>query len=229
MDRVGGGLDVLIRRAAAPARSRPAGQRPEAMPSPDPAPLKPADASPPPDEVLDLLYRSGERHDLGAAVRRWRETRPPWRPGCGRPRRRERRLRRPPRRDGPRHERGPHGRPAARLRAGPVPPRLFSPRPGRGAATATPATASAAGRSTRTGSRVGPAAPLGAPDHVPGRRMLAAPRPPVRRHGAHLPWPSRPPAPRDPRPWGAGWSRALCCPDAIADAIIDAETAACSA
>jgi hypothetical protein len=41
------------------------------MPSPDPAPLEPADASPPPDEVLDLLYRSGEPRDLGATVRQW--------------------------------------------------------------------------------------------------------------------------------------------------------------
>ena len=41
------------------------------MPSPDPAPLEPADGSPPPDEVLDLLYRSGEPRDLGATARQW--------------------------------------------------------------------------------------------------------------------------------------------------------------
>jgi hypothetical protein len=41
------------------------------MPSADPAPLEPADGSPPPDEVLDLLYRSGEPHDLGATARHW--------------------------------------------------------------------------------------------------------------------------------------------------------------
>ena len=41
------------------------------MPSPDPAPLEPADGSPPPDEVLDLLYRSGEPRDLGATARHW--------------------------------------------------------------------------------------------------------------------------------------------------------------
>jgi hypothetical protein len=41
------------------------------MPSPDPAPLEPADGSPPPDEVLDLLYRSGEPRDLDATARQW--------------------------------------------------------------------------------------------------------------------------------------------------------------
>jgi hypothetical protein len=41
------------------------------MPSPDPAPLEPADGSPPPDEVLDLLHRSGEPRDLGATARQW--------------------------------------------------------------------------------------------------------------------------------------------------------------
>ena len=41
------------------------------MPSPDPAPLESADGSPPPDEVLDLLYRSGEPGDLGATARQW--------------------------------------------------------------------------------------------------------------------------------------------------------------
>ena len=50
-----------------------AGEQPEAMPSPDPPPLEPADGSPPPDEVLDLLYRSGEPHDLGATVRQWHD------------------------------------------------------------------------------------------------------------------------------------------------------------
>ena len=32
---------------------------------------EPADGSPPPDEVLDLLYRSGEPRDLGATARQW--------------------------------------------------------------------------------------------------------------------------------------------------------------
>ena len=48
MDRVGGGLDVLIRHAPHRPGRGAAGQQPEAMPSPDPAPLEPADASPPP-------------------------------------------------------------------------------------------------------------------------------------------------------------------------------------
>jgi hypothetical protein len=49
------------------------GEQPEAMPSPDPPPLGPADGSPPPDEVLDLLYRSGEPRDFGVAVRQWHD------------------------------------------------------------------------------------------------------------------------------------------------------------
>jgi outer membrane lipoprotein-sorting protein len=73
MDRVGGGLDVLIRHAPHRPGRDAAGQQPEAMPSPDPAPLEPANASPPPDEVLDLLYRSGEPHDLSVTVRQWRD------------------------------------------------------------------------------------------------------------------------------------------------------------
>ena len=40
---------------------------------PDPAPLEPANGSPPPDEVLDLLYRSSEPRDLGATARQWRD------------------------------------------------------------------------------------------------------------------------------------------------------------
>jgi outer membrane lipoprotein-sorting protein len=71
VDRVAGGLDVLIRHAPHRPGRGAAGEQPEIMPSPDPAPLEPADASPPPDEVLDLLYRSGEPRDLGATVREW--------------------------------------------------------------------------------------------------------------------------------------------------------------
>src|SRR5208282_3376967 len=48
-------------------------EQPEAMPSPDPPPLGPADGSPPPDEVLDLLYRSGEPRNLGATARQWHD------------------------------------------------------------------------------------------------------------------------------------------------------------
>jgi hypothetical protein len=73
MDLVGGGLDVLIRHAPHLPGRGAGGDQPEAMPSPDPAPLEPADASAPPNEVLDLLYRSGEPRDLGATVRQWRD------------------------------------------------------------------------------------------------------------------------------------------------------------
>jgi outer membrane lipoprotein-sorting protein len=70
-DLVLGGLGALIRHAPHPPGHGGVGEQPEAMPSPDPAPLEPADGSPPPDEVLDLLYRSGEPRDLGATARRW--------------------------------------------------------------------------------------------------------------------------------------------------------------
>jgi outer membrane lipoprotein-sorting protein len=73
MDLVAGGIDVLIRHAPHRPGHGAAGEQPEAMPSPDPAPLEPAGASPPPDEVLDLLYRSGEPRDLGATVRQWHD------------------------------------------------------------------------------------------------------------------------------------------------------------
>jgi hypothetical protein len=71
MDRVGGGLDVLIRHAPHRPGRGADGEQPEAMPSPDPAPLEPADGSPPPDEVLELLYRGGEPRNLGATARQW--------------------------------------------------------------------------------------------------------------------------------------------------------------
>jgi outer membrane lipoprotein-sorting protein len=70
-DLVLGGLGALIRHAPHLLGHGGVGEQPEAMPSPDPAPLEPADGSPPPDEVLDLLYRSGEPRDLGATARRW--------------------------------------------------------------------------------------------------------------------------------------------------------------
>ena len=66
-----GGLGALIRHVPHLLGRGAAGEQPEAMPSPDPAPLEPADGSPPPDEVLDLLYRSGEPRDLGATARQW--------------------------------------------------------------------------------------------------------------------------------------------------------------
>jgi len=70
-DLAAGGLGALIRHAPHLLGHGAAGEQPEAMPSPDPAPLELADGSPPPDEVLDLLYRSGEPRDLGATARRW--------------------------------------------------------------------------------------------------------------------------------------------------------------
>jgi outer membrane lipoprotein-sorting protein len=70
-DLAAGGLGALIRHAPHLLGHGATGEQPEAMPSPDPAPLEPADGSPPPDEVLDLLYRSGEPRDLGATARRW--------------------------------------------------------------------------------------------------------------------------------------------------------------
>ncbi len=70
-DLAAGGLGALIRHAPHLLGHGAACEQPEAIPSPDPAPLEPADGSPPPDEVLDLLYRSGEPRDLGATARRW--------------------------------------------------------------------------------------------------------------------------------------------------------------
>src|SRR5580700_9975136 len=70
-DLAAGSLGALIRHAPHLLGHGAAGEQPEAMPSPDPAPLEPADGSPPPDEVLDLLYRSGKPGDLGATARRW--------------------------------------------------------------------------------------------------------------------------------------------------------------
>ena len=70
-DLAAGGLGALIRHVPHLAGHGAVGEQPEAMPSPDPAPLEPADGSPPPDEVLDLLYRSGEPRDLGATARQW--------------------------------------------------------------------------------------------------------------------------------------------------------------
>jgi outer membrane lipoprotein-sorting protein len=70
-DLAAGGLGALIRHAPHLLGHGAAGEQPEAMPSPDPAPLEPADGSPPSDEVLDLLYRSGEPRDLGVTARQW--------------------------------------------------------------------------------------------------------------------------------------------------------------
>ena len=89
----------------------------------------------------------------------------------------------------------------ARLRvSGPDRYRLdyYSPRPGRGADDdRLRRRAPLAGLPGPDRGRPGRSAD--GPYRVPGRLVLAAPRPAVRRHGTHLPWPSRPPAPRDPR------------------------------
>jgi outer membrane lipoprotein-sorting protein len=70
-DLAAAGLGALIRHAPHQPGHGAGGEQPEAMPSPDPAPLEAGDGSPPPDEVLDLLYRSGEPRDLGATARHW--------------------------------------------------------------------------------------------------------------------------------------------------------------
>jgi hypothetical protein len=71
-DLAAGGLSALIRHVPQLFGHGAPGEQPEPMPSsPDPAPLEPTDGSPPPDEVLDLLYRGGEPHDLGATARHW--------------------------------------------------------------------------------------------------------------------------------------------------------------
>ena len=165
MDLVGGGLDVLIRHAPHLPGRDAAGEQPEAMPSPDPAPLEPADASPPPDEVLDLLYRSGEPRDLGATVRQWRDqaAMAAWVPE---------RVR----------AAGSGGfadlldtmargmnvaRTDARLRvSGPDRYRLdyYSPRPGRGAPTTIACDGERRWQVYQDRIRIGPAAPLG--DHI---------------------------------------------------------------
>jgi outer membrane lipoprotein-sorting protein len=65
------GLSALARcQLSKPDRAAPA-EQPEAMPSPDPAPLEPAGGAPPPGEVLELLYRSGEPKVLSATARQW--------------------------------------------------------------------------------------------------------------------------------------------------------------
>jgi outer membrane lipoprotein-sorting protein len=69
-DLAAGGLGALVRHRY-PAGYGAGGEQPEAMPSPDPPPLEAGDGSPPPDEVLDLLYRSGEPRDLGGTARQW--------------------------------------------------------------------------------------------------------------------------------------------------------------
>lgn len=67
-----GGLGALIRIGSHRPGHGAAQERLEAsMPSPDPAPLGPADGLAPPDDLLHLLYRGGEPRDLRAASRQW--------------------------------------------------------------------------------------------------------------------------------------------------------------
>ena len=226
MDRVGGGLDVLIRHAPHRPGRGAGGDQPEAMPSPDPAPLEPADASAPPDEVLDLLYRSGEPRDLGVTVGQWRDqaAMAAWVPE---------RLR----------AAGSGGfadlldtmargmnvaRTDARLRvSGPDRYRLdyYSPRPGRGAPTTIACDGERRWQVYQDRIRVGPAAPLG------HQIMFLADACWLLRGrlsgGTELTYRGRPA--RQLRvtrvPGGAGLVVGpLLFPDAIADAIIDAET-----
>jgi outer membrane lipoprotein-sorting protein len=73
VDLTAGGLGALISHAPRLPGHGPPGEQPEAMPSPDPPPLEPGDGSPPPEEVLELLYHSGEPRDLGATARQWHD------------------------------------------------------------------------------------------------------------------------------------------------------------
>jgi outer membrane lipoprotein-sorting protein len=74
MDLALDGLGALVKHAPRfPGRDADSGQAEAAMPSPDPDVLAAEDGSPP-DELLYLLYRTGEPRDLGATVREWHDT-----------------------------------------------------------------------------------------------------------------------------------------------------------
>ena len=199
-DVAAGGLGALIKHVPHRRGHGAAEEQPEAMPSPDPPPLGPAEGSPPPDEVLDLLYRSGEPRDLGATARQWHDLAvvAAWVPERARA-----------------AGRGGFAslldamtsdenvlRMDTRLRVGgPDRYRLdFGPRPGRNAPEDDRLRwrAPLAGLPGPDPGR--PGRPAGRANRVLGRLVLAAPRPAVRRRGAHLPWSARPPAPRDPCP-----------------------------
>jgi hypothetical protein len=108
MDLAAGGLGALIKHAPHfPGRDADSDHAEAAMPSPDPDVLAAEDGSPP-DDLLYLLYRTGEPRDLGATVREW--------------------LRQPHRGVVQRDDRDPNRRPAAHQRPGPVPRRLPAPR-----------------------------------------------------------------------------------------------------
>ena len=73
MDLAMGGLGALVRHAPRfPGRDADSGQAEAAMPSPDPDVLTAEDGSPP-DDLLYLLYRTGEPRDLSATVRDWHD------------------------------------------------------------------------------------------------------------------------------------------------------------
>jgi hypothetical protein len=76
-----GGLGAWLRLAPHLPGHRPAAEASllAAMPSPEPGPLDPGDGPPPSDDLLGLLYRSGqydgdEPQVRGAAVRRWNDS-----------------------------------------------------------------------------------------------------------------------------------------------------------
>ena len=80
-DLAAGGLGAWLRLAPHLPGHRPAAEASvlAAMPSPEPGPLDPADGPLPPDDLLGLLYRSGQYDGddpqvRGAAVRRWNDT-----------------------------------------------------------------------------------------------------------------------------------------------------------
>ena len=80
-----GGLGAWLRLAPHLPGHRPAAEASvlAAMPSPEPGPLDPGDGPLPSDDLLGLLYRSGQYDGddpqvRGAAVRRWNDTKAVW-------------------------------------------------------------------------------------------------------------------------------------------------------
>src|SRR6185312_4330598 len=74
MDLAAGGLGALIKHAPhCPGGDADSDHAEAAMPSPDPDVLAAEDGSPP-DDLLYLLYRTGEPRDLGATVREWHDS-----------------------------------------------------------------------------------------------------------------------------------------------------------
>jgi hypothetical protein len=73
-DLAAGGLGALIKHAPhCPGRDADSDHAEAEMPPPDPDVLAAEDGSPP-DDLLYLLYRTGEPRDLGATVREWHDT-----------------------------------------------------------------------------------------------------------------------------------------------------------